>query len=105
MRDELDDHPEDYCSLTYEYWCDLLSKIQVKYERKIAEVHINKISFARASSLYDSDKYVRILRKKKANTGVLHSNKYPRREHDRHHGTHHYCVICKKEEMPERKYA
>ena len=30
MRDELDDHPEDYRSLTYEYWCDLLSTIKVK---------------------------------------------------------------------------
>ena len=33
-RDELDDHPEEYRSLTYEDWCDLLSTIQVKYERK-----------------------------------------------------------------------
>ena len=31
MMDELDDHREDYCSLTYEYWCDLLSKTEVKY--------------------------------------------------------------------------
>ena len=28
MRDELDDHPEDYFSLTYEYWCNLLFKIE-----------------------------------------------------------------------------
>ena len=27
MRDELDDNPEDYCSLAYEDWCDLLSTI------------------------------------------------------------------------------
>ena len=30
MRDELDDYPEDYHSLTYENWCDLLSTIEVK---------------------------------------------------------------------------
>ena len=36
MRDELNDHPEDYCSLTYEDWCDLLSTIKVKDERKRA---------------------------------------------------------------------
>ena len=34
MRDELDDHPEDYRSLTYEDWCDLLSTIEVKHEKK-----------------------------------------------------------------------
>ena len=33
MRDELDDHPEDYRSLTYVDWCDLLSIIEVKDER------------------------------------------------------------------------
>ena len=27
MQDEMDDHPEDYSYLTYQYWCDLLSKI------------------------------------------------------------------------------
>ena len=40
MRYELDDHPEDYHSLIYEYWCDLLSIIEVKYERKRAADHI-----------------------------------------------------------------
>ena len=30
MRDKLDDHSEDYRSLTYGYWCDLLSTIEVK---------------------------------------------------------------------------
>ena len=44
MRDELDDHTEDYCSLTYEDWCELLSIIEVKYERKIAAVNIKKIA-------------------------------------------------------------
>ena len=37
MQDELDDHPEDYRSLTYEDWCDLLSTIEVRDERKTAE--------------------------------------------------------------------
>ena len=30
MRYELDDHPEDYRSLTYEDWCGLLSTIDIK---------------------------------------------------------------------------
>ena len=61
MRDELYDHPEDYRSLTYEDWFDLLSLIEVKDERKIAAVHINNISSARADSLSDSDESVRIV--------------------------------------------
>ena len=79
MRDELDDHLEDYCSLTYEYWFNLLSTIQVKYESKGAAVHINNISSAGAASLYDSNKSVRIPNKKKAKTGVLCSNKLPKK--------------------------
>ena len=87
MRGELDDHPEDYCSLTYEYWCDLLSTIEVKDESKIAAVHIKKISYDRAASLYCSDKYVMIPRKNKASTGVLRSKKSPKKT-CRHHGIH-----------------
>ena len=37
MQYELDDHPEDYRSLTYEDWCELLSTIEVRDERKTAE--------------------------------------------------------------------
>ena len=104
MRDKLDGHPEDYCSLTYEYWCDILSTIEVKYEIKRAAVKIKKISYARAASLSDNDKYVSIPRKNKAKNGVLRSNKSPKRAHIRHHSIHRYCVICKKGGMPERKY-
>ena len=66
----MDDHPEDYSSLTYEYWCDLLSTIEVKYGRKRAAVNIKKIDSDRAASLSDSNEYVRITRRKKAKTGV-----------------------------------
>ena len=34
MNVELEDYPEEYHSLTYEYCCDLLSKIKVKDKRK-----------------------------------------------------------------------
>ena len=93
MRDELDDHPEDYCYLTYEDWFDLLSTIEVKDERKRSSVNINKIASARAASQSDSDEYVRIPRRKKSKTGVLRYNKYPRRARDRNHGVQRYCVI------------
>ena len=104
-RDVLDDHLEDYCSLTYEDWCDLLSTSEVKYERKRAELHIKKIAFARSASVSNNNKYVRITRRKKAKTGVLSSKKSPRRAHDRQYGAHRYCVLCRKAGMPERKYA
>ena len=104
MRDELDDHSEDYCSLSYEYWCDLLSTIKVKDERKRAAVQINNIAFARAASISDSNKSVRIMRKKKAKTGVLRSKKYPKKAHSMHHGIQRYCVIFNKAGMPDRKY-
>ena len=55
-------------------------------------------------SLSDSDESVRILRKKRPNTGVLRSKKFPKRAHSRHHGIHCYCVLFKKAGMPERKY-
>ena len=86
MRDELDDHPEDYCYLTYEYWCDLLSTIEFKDERKRAAGHINKIAYSRAASLSDSDGYMRVQRMKKTNTGVSNYHNSTRRAHDRHHG-------------------
>ena len=94
MRDELDGHTEDYCSLNYEYWCDLMSTIEVTDERKIAAVHINKIASARTASLSDSNESVRIPMKKKARAGVLHCNTSPGRSHNRHHGLQRYCMFC-----------
>ena len=78
-RDELDDHQEEYGSLHNEDWCGLLSTIEVKDERKWAEVKTKKIASARAAYLSDSDKSVRIPRKKKAKTGVLCSNQCPKK--------------------------
>ena len=47
MHNELEYHQEEYLSLTYEDWCDLLSKIEVKDERKRASIQIKKIDSAR----------------------------------------------------------
>ena len=91
MRDELDDHTEDYRSLTYADWCDLLSIIKVKYERKRAAVHTKKIASAREASLSDSNKYVRILRRRKAKTGFLRSNKS---QEGHMKGTMTYIITC-----------
>ena len=89
----MDDHPEDYRSLTYEDWYDLMLTIKVKDERKKAAGNIKEITSARAVYLSDSDKSVRIPRRKKAKTGVLNSHNSPRRAHKRHHGAHSYCII------------
>ena len=94
------DHLEDYHSLTYEDWCDLLPIIEVKDEIKRAAGRIKKITSARSASLSDSDKSVRVPRRKKAKTGVSNSHKSPRRAHDRHNGAHSYCALCKKSGMP-----
>ena len=100
----MDDHPEKYFSLTYEYWCDLLSTIEVEDERKRAAVQIKKIASAKSASLSDSNISVTISRKKKANTCVLRSNKSSKRAYSSHHGMQCHCVLCKKAGMPERKY-
>ena len=68
-------------------------------------MNIKNIAPARAAYLYDSDKSVRILRRKKAKTGVSNPHNSPRRTYDRHHGAQHYCVIFKKSGMTEHKYA
>ena len=103
MQDKLEDYPEDYHYLNHEDWCDLLSTIEVKDERKRAAVQIKNIASARESSLSDSDKSARNPRKKKASTGVLRS-KTPHKKAHKHHGIQQYCVICKKVGMPERKF-
>ena len=105
MRDALDDHLEDYRSLNYGNWCELLSTIKVKDESKSAAVHIKKIASARAASLSDSNKSVRIPRRKKAKTSFLSSTKSPRRAHERHHRAQSYCVLCKKSGVTDFKYA
>ena len=104
IRDELDDHPEDYRSLTYKDFCGLMYTIEVKDEGKRSAVHIKKIASTRESSLSNSNNSVRIPRRNKAKTGVSNSHNSPIRAPDRHHGAQRYCVLCKKAGMPERKY-
>ena len=91
MQDELDNHPEDYRFYTYEYWCDLLYKIEVKDERKMAAAQIKKIASDRAASIYESDESVWIPRKKKARTAVLRSN---RTQKMRTITTVHSAIVC-----------
>ena len=63
--------------MTHEDWFDLFSTIEVKEKKKRAETQTKKIASDRSASLSDRYKSVRIMRKKKARTGVLHSNMGP----------------------------
>ena len=103
MQDELEDHPEDYCSLTYEDWSNLLSTIEVKCKRKRVASQIKNIASARAASLFDSYAFVRIPRNKKSRIRDLHSNKPQKKAHN-HHGTQRYCVLFNKAGIAEKKY-
>ena len=103
MQDELEDHTEDYYSLTYEYWCDLLSTIEVQDEKKRALSQIKKTASAGVASISDSNKTVSIPRKKKARTCVLRSNK-PQKKAHKQYGIQRYCMLCKEALMSEQKY-
>ena len=98
MQDELNDHQEDYLSLTHEYWSDLLSTIKVKYNRKRAATEIKTIASARASSLYDIKGSIRIPEKNKASlgAGVLKSNKVPHNKINNYDGIQRHCFLYKK---------
>ena len=58
----------------------------------------------RAVSLSDRDDSSRILRKKKASTSVMRSNKGLQKKAHKHHGNQRYYMLRKKAGMPERKY-
>ena len=104
MQYDLEEHQEYYRSLAYEYWCALLSTIEVKYKRKRATTQIKNIASDRAASLFDSDESVRIQRNKKSRTGILRSNKGPQKKANKHHDTQSYCMLYKKAGMPELMY-
>ena len=57
-----------------------MSKIYVTDKRKISEVHIKNITSAMAASLSESDKSVRITKRKNSKTGLFFSTK-PRKGH------------------------
>ena len=66
MQDDLEDNKGKYRYLDKEYWCDLLSTIEARYNRKSAATQIKNIESARAAYHSDSNKLVRVPRKKKA---------------------------------------
>ena len=83
MQDESEDNQEGYRSLTSGYLCDLLSTIEVKYNKKRAATQINKIKTLRATSHYDSNESIKVPCMKKYRTGVLRKKQG---EKPKHHG-------------------
>ena len=104
MQDELEDKQEDYCSLDHDDWCDIMSTIKVKDNRKRAATQINRIATSKAAYYSDSDESIRVPRKKKANTGVINNHKQEGKKTPKYHSTQRYCVLCKKAGMPEQKH-
>ena len=102
MQDELEDIQEDYCSLTHEYWCDLLSTVKVKDNRKREGTQIKKIATSRTASHSDSNESVRVTRNNKARTCV--GLKQQGENIPKHHCAQRYCIICKKAGINEQKY-
>ena len=80
--------------MAHEDWRYLLSTIKAKDNRKSTATQINNIVSLKAASLYDSNKYVWILIKKRASTGARLKKQgvnTPKK-----HSAQNYCVIFKK---------
>ena len=85
ILDELEDNRKDYCSILHEEWCDLLSTIEVKENRKKASDQIKRLLFSKeAPIIYDSDESIRVPHKNKSRTGVLTERKQHRKNMSKH---------------------
>ena len=72
MQYYLEDIQEDYRSIIHEEWCDPLSTMEVKDNRKRSAAHINRLGTSKAApNNYDSNKFFRVMCNKRAKTGVL----------------------------------
>ena len=86
IQDELEDKREDYHSIPYKEWCDLLSTTEVKDKRKIAADQIKSIVTYKAQrGNSDRNDSVKVLRKKKVSTGVLTDRKQKGKNTPNHH--------------------
>ena len=105
VQDELDDKDKDYFSVPHKEWCDLLSIMEGKYNRKRAASQIKILSASKAEpdNSYSNTR-PRVTQKNKERTGYMPSRKRQGKNNPKHKGFQCYCVLRKKAEMPERKY-
>ena len=105
IHDELEDNKEEYCSITHEEWCNLLSTMGVNDNRKRDASQIKRLVIPNEAPVnYDSDESVRVPYKNRARTGVITSRRQQGKKTLKHHGAQRYCVFCKKAGMPDKKY-
>ena len=72
MQDELEDNHEDYFLITGEEWCDLISTIEVKENRRSSAAQIKRLATSKAELVNSgSDESVTVMHKKRVRTGVL----------------------------------
>ena len=87
MKDVLEDNHGDYCSIPHEEWCDLLSTMEVKDNKKRAADQIKRLATSKAAPINSKrDGYTRVPRKKKARAGVLPIRKQHGKRTSKHHG-------------------
>ena len=72
----MEDKNEYYCSILHEDWCDLLSTMEVKNNKKRAVAQINRLATSKVAPVnYDTYDSIMLPIKKKARTGALPSCK------------------------------
>ena len=104
MNYDLEDNQEDYRSLSNEYWCEIVSNIQVKDNRKRVETQIKRLETSHAAPNSDRDESIRVLCKKRVRTGVPPNRKQQGGNPSKNHEDQHYCMLCKKSVIHEQNY-
>ena len=105
MQDEIEDKDKDYHSFPHKEWCDLLSTMEAKDNRKRTTDQIKILAASKAvPANYFSNVSAKVTLKNKASTCAIHTRKQQGKKNPNHKGSQRYCVLCKKTGMPERKY-
>ena len=104
IQDGLEDNEEEYIYLDHKDWCDLLSTIEVKDNRKINATQIKRLATSTETSNYDSHESIMVKRKKRVSTSVITSRKQQGEKTPKYHGIHRYCALFKKEVIHKQKY-
>ena len=71
MKDQLEYNNQDDRSILHEDWCDLISTVEVKDNRKRVATQIKRFSTSKQASNYDINESVRAPRNERVRTGFL----------------------------------
>ena len=92
-----------YLSLPHEKWCDLLSTLEAKDNRKSATYQIKRLASPKAAPASDIDGSHILPGKKKVRARFILSCN-PIKKAPKNLGTHSYYIMFNKAVMLERKY-